>query len=144
MPKGRSLFMGFKEQIRKFYLEHTPGATVAENLLKASCPFCSSGETEKPAKMVVCLNPESYFFGYFNCRLCDGIPTMEFQRGVDLKKYMFTAKTQRTLRYIFFLLYISSLRSQRLCGEFFIITQSTTKIQFHALNWLYNQRIYPP
>jgi hypothetical protein len=55
--------MGFKEQIKKFYLEHTPGATVEENLLKAPCPFCSSGETEKPAMMVVCLNPESYFFG---------------------------------------------------------------------------------
>ena len=54
--------MGFKEQIKKFYLEHTPGATVEENLLKAPCPFCSSGETEKPAMMVVCLNPESYSF----------------------------------------------------------------------------------
>ena len=59
--------MGFKEQIKKFYLEHAPGATVEENLLKAPCPFCSSGETEKPAMMVVCLNPESYFFGYFRC-----------------------------------------------------------------------------
>ena len=59
--------MGFKEQIKKFYLEHAPGATIEENLLKAPCPFCSSGETEKPAIMVACLSPESTFFGYFRC-----------------------------------------------------------------------------
>jgi replicative DNA helicase len=67
MPKGKSLFMGFKEQIKTFYLEHVPGATVEENLLKAPCPFCSSGKTEKPAMMIVCLSPESTFFGYFRC-----------------------------------------------------------------------------
>ena len=83
--------MGFKEQIKKFYLEHAPGATVEENLLKAPCPFCSSGETEKPAMMVVCLNPESYFFGYFRCLnrcLPGGFPPY-FARimGLEPQKY---------------------------------------------------------
>ncbi|MCJ7540396.1 MAG: hypothetical protein MUO88_12110 [Desulfobacterales bacterium] len=54
--------MGFKEQIKKFYLEHAPGATVEENLLKAPCPFCSSGETEKP-KLKECPRSDIDFSG---------------------------------------------------------------------------------
>jgi len=69
---------------------------------------------------------------------------MEFQRGVDLKKYVFTAKTLRTQRKDVKQKVTRSQRSLRLCGEFFI-TQSTTEIQFHALNLncLYNQRFGP-
>jgi len=59
--------MDFKKQIKTFYLEHTPNAKVEGNLLKAPCPFCSAGKPDTPAMMVVCLNPESPFFGYFRC-----------------------------------------------------------------------------
>jgi len=53
------------EQIKNFYLEHVPGATVEGTLLKGPCPFCSGEETE--GTLVVILNPDSYFFGYFRC-----------------------------------------------------------------------------
>jgi len=59
--------MDRRDAIKKFYLEHLPGSKMEGNLLKAPCPFCPSGEDEKPATMVVHLAPESFFMGYFRC-----------------------------------------------------------------------------
>lgn len=55
------------EEIKKFYLENVPGAKVEGSLLKAPCPFCSSGGKEKTGVMVAYLDPESFFMGYFRC-----------------------------------------------------------------------------
>jgi replicative DNA helicase len=55
------------DQIKRFYLEHLPEATVEGGLLKAPCPFCPTDEGEVPGTMVVYLKPESFFFGYFRC-----------------------------------------------------------------------------
>ncbi|UCF56729.1 MAG: AAA family ATPase [Deltaproteobacteria bacterium] len=55
------------DEKKNFYLKHIPGAKMDGNLLKAPCPFCSSSETEKSGVMVVYLDPESFFMGYFRC-----------------------------------------------------------------------------
>ena len=54
------------EEIKNFYLEHIPGAKVEANLLKGPCPFCPP-EEEDTGTIVVLLNPESFFMGYFRC-----------------------------------------------------------------------------
>ncbi len=59
--------MDHAEEIKKFYLEHIPGAKVEGNLLKAPCPFCPSGGKEKNGMIVAYLDPESFFAGYFRC-----------------------------------------------------------------------------
>jgi hypothetical protein len=59
--------MDFADEIKKFYLKHVPGASIEKNYLKAPCPFCPSGEKEKPGTMVVLINPESFFVGFFRC-----------------------------------------------------------------------------
>ncbi|MCP4693607.1 MAG: DNA helicase, partial [Desulfobacterales bacterium] len=59
--------MNHKERITKFYLKHIPGARMDGALLKAPCPFCGDASDGAPGKMVVFLNPDSYFFGYFRC-----------------------------------------------------------------------------
>ena len=53
--------------IKKFYLEQIPGAKAEGNLIKAPCPFCPSEGEEKQGIMIVYLDPESFFMGYFRC-----------------------------------------------------------------------------
>jgi len=51
-------------------MTHLPGAVVKQNQLIAPCPFCNRSELEsekKPGKLLVVLNPNSYFNGYFRC-----------------------------------------------------------------------------
>jgi KaiC/GvpD/RAD55 family RecA-like ATPase len=55
------------DDIRKFYLENIPGAKLEGNILKAPCPFCSPGDTEKNGTLVAYLDPDSLFLGYFRC-----------------------------------------------------------------------------
>ncbi len=55
------------DAIKTFYLSFLPGAKVEGNLLKVPCPFCPGGDGEKPASLVVYLDPQSYFMGYFRC-----------------------------------------------------------------------------
>jgi replicative DNA helicase len=59
--------MDLSQEIKRFYLEQLPGATVVGNLLKAPCPICSSAETTAPGRLIAYLNPASYFIGYFRC-----------------------------------------------------------------------------
>ena len=59
--------MDVTDEIKRFYLEHLPGAKVEGGLLKAPCPFCPTDEGEEPGMMVAYLNPESFFAGYFRC-----------------------------------------------------------------------------
>lgn len=55
------------EKIIAFYLEHLPEGTLKDQRLTAPCPFCGSQKKDKPGQIVVFLNPESYFRGYFRC-----------------------------------------------------------------------------
>ena len=55
------------ENIKSFYLQHLPDAVEKGHLLSAPCPFCTAQKKEKPGKLMVHLNPESYFRGYFRC-----------------------------------------------------------------------------
>ncbi len=56
------------EQIRNFYLQHLPGAAVKGHKLSAPCPFCARDDANVDAGiLVVLLNPDSYFRGYFRC-----------------------------------------------------------------------------
>jgi KaiC/GvpD/RAD55 family RecA-like ATPase len=55
------------DEIKRFYTEQIPGATIEDNLLRAPCPFCSKDEAIKPGTLVVYLDPESFFMGYFRC-----------------------------------------------------------------------------
>ncbi len=59
--------MDYTEKIKKFYLKHVPGAKIEKQYLKAPCPFCQAKGVAKPGILVVYLNPESFFSGYFRC-----------------------------------------------------------------------------
>lgn len=52
------------EKIIAFYQEHLPGAEIKGQLLSAPCPFCGRKES---GRLVVAVNPESFFRGYFRC-----------------------------------------------------------------------------
>ena len=56
------------EQIKTFYLQHLPGAVIKGHKLTAPCPFCARNDkTAKAGKLMILLNPDSYFRGYFRC-----------------------------------------------------------------------------
>jgi replicative DNA helicase len=59
--------MNRSEEVEKFYLEHLPGAKKENHILKAPCPFCSADEGKGMGALVVYLEPESFFMGYFRC-----------------------------------------------------------------------------
>jgi replicative DNA helicase len=64
--KGGNPMVSF-EKIRAFYTTHLPAAAVNGHILSAPCPFCDSKAETSPGKLIVLLNPESYFRGYFRC-----------------------------------------------------------------------------
>ncbi|MGD8845628.1 MAG: DnaB-like helicase C-terminal domain-containing protein [Desulfobacteraceae bacterium] len=55
------------KQIKAFYLEHLSDNRVTGRTLTAPCPFCSPSVDAAPGKLLVYINPESYFRGYFKC-----------------------------------------------------------------------------
>jgi replicative DNA helicase len=55
------------EEIESFYLEYLPEAKKEKGFLKAACPFCRPEETKGQGTLVVYLEPESFFMGYFRC-----------------------------------------------------------------------------
>ena len=59
--------MNSSEQIKQFYLKHLEGAQPDGLQLKAPCPFCKPTENEPPGTMIVDLDPDSFFYGYFRC-----------------------------------------------------------------------------
>ena len=81
--------MGYIDQIKAFYLKHLNGAVVERSYLKAACPFCGPIGRSKTGTLVVFLNPESHFAGYFRClsRCRPGGFPMYFARlmGIDAK-----------------------------------------------------------
>ncbi|MFP7755060.1 DnaB-like helicase C-terminal domain-containing protein [Thermodesulfobacteriota bacterium B35] len=54
------------DPITRFYQHQLPEAELKNNILTARCPFCAERGQEN-ADLVVSLNPESYFHGYFRC-----------------------------------------------------------------------------
>jgi len=55
-------------KIKTFYETHLPGATIKGHHLIAACPFCTREKKSPPGQIMVLLNPESFFKGYFKCR----------------------------------------------------------------------------
>jgi KaiC/GvpD/RAD55 family RecA-like ATPase len=74
--------MNAAEQIRQFYLQHLPGAQPEGTRLTAACPFCASSGKGGAGKLVVDLDPDSFFYGYFRClnRCCHGGFPLHFGR----------------------------------------------------------------
>lgn len=61
------------EQIKVFYESHLQQAVWKSSHLVAPCPFCKRQKNEKAGRIVVRLDPKSYFRGYFRC-LNDCVP----------------------------------------------------------------------
>lgn len=59
--------MDHPETVKRFYLNHLPGAEVDGHILKAPCPLCSTSGKEGRGTLVAYLDPESLFLGYFRC-----------------------------------------------------------------------------
>ncbi|MDX9834153.1 MAG: bifunctional DNA primase/helicase [Desulfobulbus sp.] len=55
------------DAVTRFYLGQLPEGQLKNNTLHAPCPFCSGGQNGEKATLVVFLQPESYFHGYFRC-----------------------------------------------------------------------------
>jgi KaiC/GvpD/RAD55 family RecA-like ATPase len=55
------------DTVSSFYLHQLPGAELKNNVLHAPCPFCSDQNGKKNSTLVVFLNQESFFHGYFRC-----------------------------------------------------------------------------
>jgi len=55
------------DAITDFYLNQLPDAEVKNNILQSPCPFCGNKSGNKQSQLIVFLNPESYFHGYFRC-----------------------------------------------------------------------------
>jgi replicative DNA helicase len=54
-------------RIKAFYQKHLPNAQFKGSLLSGPCPFCTSGSDRKTGQIMVLLNRDSYFRGYFKC-----------------------------------------------------------------------------
>ena len=50
-----------------FYLGHLHNAELKGNILNAECPFCKQQNKNSRKTLVVFVNPESYFYGYYCC-----------------------------------------------------------------------------
>jgi hypothetical protein len=59
--------MSSHEQIQQFYVKHLDGAEIEGTQLQAPCPFCNQAANAKAGTLVVDLDPEGFFYGYFKC-----------------------------------------------------------------------------
>jgi len=59
--------MNRPEEVERFYLKHLPAAKKEKSFLKAPCPFCRPDDAKEGGTLVVYLEPESFFLGYFRC-----------------------------------------------------------------------------
>ncbi len=76
------------DAVSRFYLSHLPGAIRKPSLLQAACPFCLRFGKDPDSALIVHLNQESFFHGYFRClhRCVDGGFPLHFARlaGISL------------------------------------------------------------
>lgn len=56
------------DTISQFYTTQLPDGELKNNILHASCPFCAKKEEKSKGKLIVFLNPDSFFHGYFRCQ----------------------------------------------------------------------------
>ena len=79
--------MDFLDHISRFYKEQLPGSIIEKNYLKAPCPFCSNSDFGQVGTLVVNLNPDSFFAGYFRClnRCRPGGFPMHFARLIGIE-----------------------------------------------------------
>jgi len=77
----------YLDPISQFYRNHLPNGCLEKNILTADCPFCIQQGMETAGKLVVFLNREGFFHGYFRClnRCVPGGFPLWFSRlaGVD-------------------------------------------------------------
>jgi replicative DNA helicase len=59
--------MNHSDPITDFYQKQLPEAERNNNILTAPCPFCLHNGREQQGTLIVFLNPESYFHGYYRC-----------------------------------------------------------------------------
>ena len=59
--------MNATDPVRQFYLHHLPEARAVGLTVQAPCPFCEPAKDAVPGMMVVDLDPDSFFYGYFKC-----------------------------------------------------------------------------
>ncbi|MDR3630818.1 MAG: DnaB-like helicase C-terminal domain-containing protein [Desulfocapsaceae bacterium] len=57
----------YVDAIAQFYQTHLPGGRLEKNILTADCPFCSQKGGTPAGKIVVFLNGNGFFYGYFRC-----------------------------------------------------------------------------
>jgi len=56
------------DAVTEFYRQHLPDNTLDNHILQDSCPLCARSLAGKPGRILVFLNPDSYFHGYFRCQ----------------------------------------------------------------------------
>lgn len=57
--------MSKKDAITAFYCNQLPDGELKNNILQTPCPFCA--KKHPPGQLVVFLNPDSFFHGFFRC-----------------------------------------------------------------------------
>ncbi len=55
------------DPISQFYRMHLPNGCIEKNTLTADCPFCLQNGREAAGKLIVFLNRDGFFHGYFRC-----------------------------------------------------------------------------
>ena len=55
------------DPIRQFYTTHLPAGRLEKHILTADCPFCRKNGREDAGKIIVFLNKDGFFHGYFRC-----------------------------------------------------------------------------
>ena len=56
------------DAITEFYHNQLPDGELKNNILHAPCPFCTGKAGGKTGQLLVFLNPDSFFHGYFRCQ----------------------------------------------------------------------------
>jgi replicative DNA helicase len=56
------------DAVTEFYHNQLPKGELKNNILYAPCPFCADKGGGKPGQLLVFLNPDSFFHGYFRCQ----------------------------------------------------------------------------
>ena len=59
--------MNATDPLRQFYIQHLPEARPVGLTVQAPCPFCVPAKDAVPGTVVVDLDPDSFFYGYFKC-----------------------------------------------------------------------------
>jgi len=80
--------MKHSDPISVFYKEQLPEAELQNNILTVRCPFCEQTGSREQGRLVVFLNPESYFHGYYRClnRCSPGGFPLHFARQLHIEQ----------------------------------------------------------